>query len=879
MMYRFSFLFGLFALLIFSACQDPFAPQKPATIPAGKGSFSLSVAVARTILPAVPYEDALWYRFDFKPSPTGTIMQEDRDYTELADPFYLEPGTYSLTVTAYSDAGRTNPVVQGNSTNNIVIIEGESTGATIVLRAIVASGTGTFIYTVGIPESVSSATITITPWGETSPIINDPMDKNTGEGTYNLAAGYYHVRFILLKENENGETLTWAEILHIYSNLESSFAMNFTDADFYKTIYTVTFEYNDGSPEGVGSAFHGGKVTMPIQDLTRENYAFGGWYRDPACTGSPYDFDLPVINNITLYAKWIEKAVITIIITVEQMTDLSFDDIDGGTIYRNGSPTSIEFEYKDADTGSYTCEWTIDGVGAYAGLIPLTTGSSYTVSATDPRYNSPGKHPVYLKVVKNGVPYKKAIWVEIVDFEPVPATGVTLSPTSLSLVVGGTVTLSSDFEPVNATNRNVTWTSNNDAVATVTDGVVSAVSVGNATITVTTEDGDHTANCAVKVSASPILVSDVTLNKTALALAVGGTETLSATVAPADATDKAVNWSISPPGIAEVSKGRVTGFAAGSATVTVTTVDGGHTATCAVTVTASSNLNDIDFGFDAALPQTINVANATQWNNAKTTIADGGNDKNYIINVTGNFNVAGSTDSTFGTATGITVSLRAASSRTLTLTGTGNMIRTRANQTVILRDITMKGNGSNNNSVVYVGTNGAFVMHSGEISGNTITSSVNFGGGVYVFGFFDMHGGKISGNTVSGSAGGVCVSSNAIFTMYGGEISGNTGDMFGGGVCVFGTFTMHGGTISGNIASRNIGGGVCVNSGTLRLRTGTIYGSNASPASLRNTAPLMGSGAALGNEGTASSNYGPDGTGTDLVTTNNTIRVVNGIMQ
>jgi hypothetical protein len=413
---------------------------------------------------------------------------------------------------------------------------------------------------------------------------------------------------------------------------------------------------------------------------------------------------------------------------------------------------------------------------------------------------------------------------------------------------------------------------------------VSAVSVGNATITVTTEDGDHTANCAVKVSATPILVSDVTLNKTALALAVGGTDTLRATVAPDDATNKAVTWESSNTGVATVRNGTVRGVGAGSVTITVRTADGGYTAVCAVTVIVGND-NDIDFGPGATVTQTINVANATQWTAALNTITNGGPDKNYIINVTANFTTG---VSRFGSATGIKISLRGSTTTTRTITmaaDTGTaMIRISADHTVILRDLTLRGNNTSNtsDSLVDVESGGTFTMWSGTLTNNTTA----IGSGVYVSSdaTFTMHGGTISNNTATNTGGGVYVY-RGTFDMYGGTISGNTSNNSGGGVYVVNsTFTMHGGTISGNKAGTN-GGGVYVSSGGIfRIVTGTIYGSSAT-AALRNTATT--SGAALYKNDTATAQRGTlggaDGTtwtsSGDLDTTNDTINVVNGELQ
>ena len=117
------------------------------------------------------------------------------------------------------------------------------------------------------------------------------------------------------------------------------------------------------------------------------------------------------------------------------------------------------------------------------------------------------------------------------------------------------------------------------------NGKVTGVKAGEATITVTTEDGGKTASCKVTVKDAVVAVTGVTLNKSDLSLESGASETLTATVAPADATNKKVTWKSSDAAVATVdANGKVTGVKAGEATITVTTEDGGKTATCKVTV-------------------------------------------------------------------------------------------------------------------------------------------------------------------------------------------------------------------------------------------------------------------------------------------------------
>ena len=164
---------------------------------------------------------------------------------------------------------------------------------------------------------------------------------------------------------------------------------------------------------------------------------------------------------------------------------------------------------------------------------------------------------------------------------PVPVTSVSLDKTSLGLTEGDTETLTATVEPSDATNKNVTWSTSDASIATVTDGVVTAVAPGTATITVTTVDQSKTATCTVTVT---VPVTGVTLNKTRTSLYVGDTETLTATVAPDNATNQAVTWTSSNPSVATVKNGVVTAVAPGIAVITATTQDGNHTAACAVTV-------------------------------------------------------------------------------------------------------------------------------------------------------------------------------------------------------------------------------------------------------------------------------------------------------
>jgi hypothetical protein len=206
---------------------------------------------------------------------------------------------------------------------------------------------------------------------------------------------------------------------------------------------------------------------------------------------------------------------------------------------------------------------------------------------------------------------------------------------------------------------------------------------------------------------------------------------------------------------------------------------------------------------------------------------------------------------------------------TLTKTGTGSLLSVAANNSVILQDITLKGNDGNNTALVTVSgnltmkdgsritgntssanttgggvniaTGGVFTMDGGSIDNNKSTANAGKGGGVYGVGTFTMRGGTIkeneAGTSTSGAnslGGGVYLTTAGVFTMRGGTISNNkalaknSSLSFGGGVAVF-KFTMEGGDILNNTAV--LGGGIDIETNAASYFTmsgGTIAGNTAS---------------------------------------------------
>ena len=162
--------------------------------------------------------------------------------------------------------------------------------------------------------------------------------------------------------------------------------------------------------------------------------------------------------------------------------------------------------------------------------------------------------------------------------------GISLDKNELTINVGASFKLSAAISPANASNKKITWTSNNSGIAEVDqDGNVTGKAEGNAVITATTEDGNKTANCNVTVKF--IHIESISLDKNELELGIGESSKLSAAISPANASNKKITWTSDNSGIAEVDQdGNVTGKADGNAVITATTEDGNKTATCTVKV-------------------------------------------------------------------------------------------------------------------------------------------------------------------------------------------------------------------------------------------------------------------------------------------------------
>lgn len=172
-----------------------------------------------------------------------------------------------------------------------------------------------------------------------------------------------------------------------------------------------------------------------------------------------------------------------------------------------------------------------------------------------------------------------------------PVTELRMDNRSVTVDTGEDIQLTATILPYDADNKSIVWSSDNPDVADVNGkGVVTGVKAGQTVIRATSEDEGISDLCVVTVNQP---VTGVSLSKSELSFSkIGDAEQLVASVQPADATNKELNWSSSDESVAIVSNGRVLCSGYGSAIVYVTTVDGGYMASCVVK--ADDGLTGID---------------------------------------------------------------------------------------------------------------------------------------------------------------------------------------------------------------------------------------------------------------------------------------------
>jgi uncharacterized protein YjdB len=217
---------------------------------------------------------------------------------------------------------------------------------------------------------------------------------------------------------------------------------------------------------------------------------------------------------------------------------------------------------------------------------------------------------------------------------PVLVSGIILSSRTVNLTPSQTIQLSATILPTHASNQVIVWSSSNPSVATVSNGFITAITSGSATITVSSTDGSNIfAIVLATVTDVPVVpVSSITLNQTSATLHPANTLMLTSNVMPSNATDKSVTWSSSSANARVSSSGLVTAVSAGSAVIRATTGSGNLSATCTITITVpvtsvsiSPITTTVNTGSTKPLTATVLPSNATNkvvsWSSANTAVA------------------------------------------------------------------------------------------------------------------------------------------------------------------------------------------------------------------------------------------------------------------
>lgn len=476
----------------------------------------------------------------------------------------------------------------------------------------------------------------------------------TGEGTVTLPTEVQHGgKFQVVAEPATGYILKEIAVTPLgYASLEGDSVKNVTanitvtvlfeelpkytityrDADnaaiFTETIYAGSFANPDLSQFGCArmplegfaatqvadnsEAFEAVDVTKAVISRDTTFWAVYGLYKgearrfDPAKTLSGNFKIAAEVDGVKKFAKGaLESGKYASTDNADEANSYAFKQVSAGvyTIQRGGKyvnyKSSTDFEEKATSK-----TWTISQgtKGSWRVVATATPARAWIFSTATNKFGAYNVSNIGsvgyfdIEIVPSVAPrYSSTLDCTTIDVE-----GVTLSERD-TIAVGDKKTLVATVLPENATDKSVVWRSDNEAVATVdaTTGEVTGISRGRATIFVTTNDENYSDSCKLYVRQP---VEEISLDQVSISLKEcddNGVK-LTATVLPEDADNQKVVWTSSNKEVALVSnEGVVFGLTPGTAIITATTVEGGFTAECAVTVTECVKATGLTLDTDA----------------------------------------------------------------------------------------------------------------------------------------------------------------------------------------------------------------------------------------------------------------------------------------
>lgn len=371
-------------------------------------------------------------------------------------------------------------------------------------------------------------------------------------------------------------------------------------------------------------SFGSSKYHYSYGEACAEPYVCTAYYQSPFIQNSLKEISLgrPLVTLSYLYGKndelpgedIVSKSYKVINRTYSHLMGVSNSELQKITIYEdNDNPfelrDALESHYTHYDN-SYERHLYIDEHNDITNFAPVLSAGKLTklteiqcMRETPPEILEDFPLGVYMAAkvyVPQGAlnnyknaPYWKNFWsIEESDFI-VKVSDVELNESEMTLNEGQSATLKATITPDTANNTTLSWTSSNEAVATVTqDGKVTAISKGMAVITAkSTDDSNVSASCTVNVVR---LVSSIQIDPTTVTLKVGEQATINAYALPADATNPTLNWSSYNSTVASVENGVVTAIKEGSTIIFVETTDGSNISErCRVIVKKRSAIDSV----------------------------------------------------------------------------------------------------------------------------------------------------------------------------------------------------------------------------------------------------------------------------------------------
>ena len=303
----------------------------------------------------------------------------------------------------------------------------------------------------------------------------------------------------------------------------------------------------------------------------------------PTCTWESSNTDVATVDSkgavtaislgeTTISATALNNLKATCIVTVKPIEATAIELNMKSLSLKIGEEETLTYKLIPENTTDKNASWSSDDTKV------ATVDSKGNVKAI-----GVGETKIRVKT-KNGIEGFCNVSVSSIKLE-----NITLTE-SIELEITDKKTLEITFTPENATNKNVTWKSQNAEIATVTkDGIVEGIMDGETVITATSEDGELTANCQVKVT--PIKVKSISLNAERLTYAIGEVFNLNVEIFPRNAANQKIIWKSSNPNVATISEtGRITTKAVGTTKITSTTEDGGFVASCNIAVKGITEL-------------------------------------------------------------------------------------------------------------------------------------------------------------------------------------------------------------------------------------------------------------------------------------------------